>query len=198
MTYVSPLEDGRRKRSGQSRRLIVEAMIALVQEGHMSPSAAQVAERAGVGLRSVFRHFEDMETLYREMGEVTSAKILPVVVRPFETADWRGRLAELVERRIQIHEEIMPLKVAASVLRFRSSFLMEDYRKHLRLERMTLEAILPDAVKGDSALCRALEMVTSFQAWRRLRQDQGLSVEDARRVLARLVDGLIGKSGAAK
>lgn len=67
---VTKIADGRRKRGDQSRRQIVDAMIELVRSGEMSPSAAQVAERAGVGLRTVFRHFDEMEILYREMAEV--------------------------------------------------------------------------------------------------------------------------------
>ena len=58
-------------------------MIALVREGEMSPSAAQVAERASVGLRTVFRHFDEMEILYREIAEVTRARILPALLKPY-------------------------------------------------------------------------------------------------------------------
>ena len=183
--------DGRRKRGDQSRRQIVDAMIALVREGDMSPSAAQVAERANVGLRTVFRHFDEMEILYREIEEVTRARIMPDVLKPFAGRDWRENLAELLSRRIAIHEDIMPLKVAGSVMRFKSPFLMEDYNEHLRLERKTLKQVLPDHIAEDRELFRALEMVTSFQAWRRLRQDQGLGVAEATRVLKRLVDGLL-------
>ena len=192
MTGAVGLDDGRRRRSDQSRRQIVNAMLELVREGDMSPSAASVAERAGVGLRTVFRHFEEMEVLYREMGEVTKARVLPEVLKPFTSATWRERLTEMVERRIRIHEDIMPLKIASSVLRFRSAFLMEEYREHLKMERTILETVLPDTVKKDAVLVRSIEMVTSFQAWRRLRQDQSLTVADARRVLMRLLDGLIG------
>jgi AcrR family transcriptional regulator len=157
---VTRIADGRRKRGDQSRRQIVDAMIDLVRSGEMSPSAAQVAERAGVGLRTVFRHFDEMEVLYREMAEVIRARI-------------------------------MPLKVAGSVLRFRSPFLMEDYHEHLRMERKTLRQVLPDFILEDGDLFRALEMLTSFQAWRRLRQDQGLSAIDAKRVTLRLIEGAL-------
>lgn len=192
MINVSRIEDGRRKRGDQSRRQIVEAMLDLVRAGDMSPSASQVAERAGVGLRTVFRHFEEMEILYREMAEVIAAKVIPLVKRPYTKTTWRERLSEMIERRIEIHEEIMPLKIAGSVLRFRSKFLMEDYLAHLRMERQGLEAILPDTVRKDQTLFRALEMVTSFQAWRRLRQDQELSIADGKRVMLRLIDGILG------
>ena len=184
-------QDGRRKRGDQSRRRIVEAMIAFVREGEMSPSAAQVADRAEVGLRPVFRHFEEMEILYREIAEVTRARVLPAVQKPYAGATWQDNLDELIARRISLYEDIMPLKVAGSVLRFRSPFLMADYNEHLRIERKTLRQLLPQALLEDRDLFRGLEMVTSFQAWRRLRQDQGLAVLEASRVVHRLVAGLL-------
>jgi AcrR family transcriptional regulator len=188
---VTRIADGRRKRGDQSRRQIVDAMIELVRSGEMSPSAAQVAERAGVGLRTVFRHFDEMEVLYREMAEVIRARIMPEVVKPYIGNTWRERLGELINRRIALYDEIMPLKVAGSVLRFRSPFLMEDYHEHLRMERKTLRQVLPEDILDDGDLFRALEMLTSFQAWRRLRQDQGLGLAEASRVLRRMVDALL-------
>ena len=188
---VTRIADGRRKRGDQSRRQIVDSMIELVRSGEMSPSAAQVAERAGVGLRTVFRHFDEMEILYREMAEVIRARIMPEVVKPYSSSTWRERLSELVNRRVTLYDEIMPLKVAGSVLRFRSPFLMEDYHEHLRMERKTLRQVLPDFILEDGDLFRALEMLTSFQAWRRLRQDQGLSATDAKRVTLRLIEGAL-------
>ncbi|MFN9164207.1 MAG: TetR/AcrR family transcriptional regulator [Alphaproteobacteria bacterium] len=192
----APAEDGRRKRGDQSRRKIVDAMIALVREGEMSPSAAQVAERASVGLRTVFRHFDEMEILYREIAEVTRARILPALLKPYVGLTWQENLNELIARRIAIYEDIMPLKVAGSVLRFRSPFLMEGYNEHLRMERKTLKQVLPDNLVEDRELFRALEMVTSFQAWRRLRQDQGLGVGEANRVIHRLVAGVLPASAS--
>ena len=59
--------DGRRARGHVSRSRIVAAMIELVREGCVAPTAEQVALRADVGLRTVFRHFDDMESLYREI-----------------------------------------------------------------------------------------------------------------------------------
>lgn len=188
---VSRLADGRRKRGDQSRRQIVDAMIELVRAGEMAPSAAQVAEHAGVGLRTVFRHFDEMEILYREMAEVIRARIMPEVVKPYGGTTWRERLGELIGRRTVLYDDIMPLKVAGSVLRFRSSFLMEDYHEHLRMERKTLKQVLPDSILEDADLFKALEMLTSFQAWRRLRQDQGLGATEAARILRRMVDALL-------
>ena len=185
--------DGRRQRSERSREQIVEALFALIRAGDMAPRAVAVADAAGVSLRTVFRHFEDMESLYREMAERMEAELMPIVLAPFEAPDWRGRLSEVVSRRAHIYERVLPLRVAASVRRFQSPFLMEDYQRFLRLERAGLESILPAAILTNRTLFSALEMVTGFQAWRRMRQDQGLSPAETeavtRAIVERLLDG---------
>lgn len=185
--------DGRRRRGSESRRKIIEAMLALIRAGHISPSAVQVAEHAGVALRSVFRHFEDMESLYREMAKHTAAALLPALMRPYASPDWRPRLHELLRRRAQVFDRIMPLKTAAQVLRFRSAFLMDDHRRHQRFERSSLEAILPRQLRRQTALFHALLLATSFQAWAQLRQAQGLTALQARAVVRRTVAGLLAQ-----
>ena len=185
--------DGRRRRGDENRSKIVRAMLALTRAGEMAPGAAQVAKKAGVGLRSVFRHFEDMEALYQEMSQIVTGKILPIIATPLVAKVWKSQLFEIAERRMAIYDDIMPIKVAGSLKRFQSRFLMDDYKRHLRMERETLEAVLPARVLKDTTLVRAIEMVISFQAWRRLRQDQNLATAEARKVtlllLTRLVAG---------
>jgi len=185
--------DGRRLRSSRSRERIVHAMIELVRAGEMSPAAARVAEKANVGLRTVFRHFEEMETLNREISAVIEAEIMPLIEKPFQGKGWRAQFDDLLDRRAHIYERIMPLKIAGSIQRFRSKFLMEDYNRFLRMEREGLKRVLPQKIMADTVLFQAIEMMTGFQAWRRLRQDQGLSPKDALGVLRftinRLLDG---------
>lgn len=183
--------DGRRQRSERSREQIVEALFELIRAGDMAPRAAAVADAAGVSLRTVFRHFEDMESLYRVMAERMEAELMPIVLAPFEARDWRGRLSELVSRRSDLYERVLPLRVAASVRRFQSPFLMDDYRRFLRLERTGLQSILPTAITANRTLFSALEMVTAFQAWRRMRQDQGLSPAETEAVMRAIVERLL-------
>ena len=91
-------EDGRRRRSDRSRRQIIEALFDLISEGNVSPSAASVAERAKVGLRTVFRHFEDMDSIYDEMTDAVMTAVMPMIVAPFESETWKERLAECIDR----------------------------------------------------------------------------------------------------
>ena len=61
------LDDGRVVRGLRNREALVDAIITLNEEGVLRPSAAEIAERAGVSLRSVYRHFEDIDAFMEEV-----------------------------------------------------------------------------------------------------------------------------------
>lgn len=175
--------DGRRRRSQDSRARIVQAMLELVHAGDPSPGAEQVAERAGVGLRTVFRHFSDMDSLYREMSAVIEKEYMAVVERPFEGRTWRERVLELVRRRAGVYEKIAPYKLGSNVHRHRSPFLQSDHARLVTTAREILRRELPTEVARDRALFEALDLMLSFEAWMRLRRDQDLTPRRAVEVL---------------
>ncbi|HEY2774896.1 MAG TPA: TetR/AcrR family transcriptional regulator [Candidatus Binatia bacterium] len=190
--------DGRHLRSRSSRARIVEALSRLVREGDVLPGAARVAEVAGVGLRTVFRHFEDMDSLYREIAALIAAQVLPALFAPYRGTTWQARLGELVARRCELYEAILPYKVAGDLRRFQSPFLRHDYEQQLELEKHSLASVLPAELAADETLQEALRAATSFQAWRILRHDQALSPAQARAVVERSVAGLSrGVAGTA-
>lgn len=182
--------DGRRQRSDASRRKIALAMLDLLREGEADPSADLVAERAGVGRRTVFRLFSDMEGVYREMHAIMTARLKPDFARPFAAANWRGRLDELIERRAKAFEQMLPIKTAADARRYTSNFLKTEHRNITRLQREALTAVLPATFARNERL-EALDLALSFEAWRRLRAEQGLSVRQAQEVLRRMVSALV-------
>ncbi|MFM1975484.1 MAG: hypothetical protein RL145_330 [Pseudomonadota bacterium] len=185
--------DGRRARSQTSRDKIVAAVLHLIQGGDLSPSAARVAEVAGVGLRSVFRHFDDMDTLYQEVSERVSAEVMPLLQEPVTGDTWKERLLRIVERRTSIFERIHPFRLSASFKRFQSAFLTEEYLRTLQLEASTVEALLPEHVLADALSTRSLKVVLSFQNWHALRFEQDLSIEESREVVTRLLGDIISK-----
>ena len=70
LSLVAPDEmDGRIARGARARAAIVDALLALIEAGELRPSAARIAERAGVSLRSVFQHFKDVESLFAAMAD---------------------------------------------------------------------------------------------------------------------------------
>ncbi len=180
---------GRRRRSKSSRDKIVEAMLALVAEGQITPSADQVASRAAVGLRSVFRHFKDMESLYAAMTARLSRQYEMWLV-PYKSSDWRGQLAETLDRRLTTYEKLMPFKRAADAHRHESATIQAEHARTLAFMRASLKSILPDEISGDMLAFESIDLLLSFETWQRLRMEQGLSIRKAGAVVRAQVDRL--------
>jgi AcrR family transcriptional regulator len=189
------MSDGRKVRRHRNRQRIVAAMLELVRAGVISPSAEEVAHQAGVGLRTVFRHFDDMDSLYREMAETMRRELQPIVAAPFASEDWKGKLDEMLERRARLFERAMPFKNAADVHRHRSAFLRKDYETMRSEERAALASALPPELKNDKKFFAALDHALSFSTWQHLRRDQNLAPAQARQTIQFAMRALIGAVG---
>ena len=171
--------DGRIRRGARNREAIVGALIELVREGDLRPTAEAVARRAGVGTRTVFRHFDDMESLHAEVNTRIEADVQPLVARPITGGTKEQRLRALVERRCALYERIAPFKRSGNLHRWRSPYLQGQHTRLLRGLREELTSVLPEIDRKHDTIVQALDMVTSFEAWDRLRSDQRLGRERA-------------------
>lgn len=188
---AGPGQDGRRRRGQDNRARIVAAMLEIIYGGELSPGAEQVAQRADVALRTVFRHFSDMDSLYREMSEVIEAEMRAMMEQPFKASDWRGRVIELVARRGAVFEKIGPYKRASDALQHRSRFLEADNARLVAILREILKRELPPQVAGDPLRLEGLDLLLSWESWARLRREQGLAPDQARAVLEAAVERLL-------
>lgn len=176
-------QDGRRLRSAASRLRIVEAMRDLIREGIVAPRAEEVATRANVGLRTVFRHFDDMESLYREIGALAMVEAEPLLDMSEPAGTAEERFQTMLERRARLFERIMPFRIAADANAHRSPYLVEDRNRMNAGLRDLLRNALPADLRKDRTLVDALDALLSFDMWRRLRLDQRLSAQQAKRVI---------------
>jgi AcrR family transcriptional regulator len=188
-----PAADGRVRRGERSGQAIVEALIGLVGEGILEPTAQQVAARAGVGIRTVFRRFSDMERLFTEMSTRMQAKVLPLLVDGTPSGDVVERAVALVGRRATFFERIARYKRAATLRRSRSPYLQDRHAELVQLLRAELLRWLPELRRAPATVVDALELATSFEAWDRLRVEQGLGRARAHAAVERIVLGLVGE-----
>ena len=191
LPHVAPDKDGRKKRSQSSRANIIQALLHFVGNNDFSPSASKVAEKAGVGLRTVFRQFDDMESLYREMSDAIEAKVLPIMLEPLEGESWKSRMFSTAERRAKVFEMIMPYRISANLKRFQSDFLLRDYRRMLSLEKTMIETLLPESVRANLIIVHGIDAVLSFQTWRLLRHDHVLPYDEAGAVVKQLLSAVL-------
>jgi AcrR family transcriptional regulator len=186
-----PAADGRRRRGEDNRARIVAAMLEIIHSGEVAPSAEQVAQRADVGLRTVFRHFQDMDSLYREMSVVIAGELKGVAEAPFRSEDWRERVVELIERRAWAFEKIGPFLRASTVFRYRSKYLEIDNARLVAALRDILKSQLPPEVARDQLKLEILDLLLSFETWSRLRREQALSPKRAKETLTAAVRRLL-------
>jgi AcrR family transcriptional regulator len=91
--------DGRRLRSVRTKQLIVEAYLALASEkSPQVPTAAQIAERAGYSVRSVFERFPDIHSL--QVAAVDYALVQVAALAPSRDTDGdRRAISDHTSRR---------------------------------------------------------------------------------------------------
>ena len=187
--------DGRTARAERTRRAIVDAHLALLEEGDLKPTGERIAERAGVSLRALWTNFKDMERLFAASGERLlerqDAEFRPVPPElPLDQ-----RVAEFCRQRVRLLELVAPV---ARAVRTREPFSAELRRSRgwfVARVRDELEGLFAAELDADGAgrsdLLDALTVATTWAAWSLLRDDIGLCVEDAARVMERSVRALL-------
>ena len=144
----------------------------------------EVARRAGVGTRTVFRQFQDLESLYRSMNERLLGEILSMVSVTPPTGELESDLRALAHRRAQIFEHIMPFRHATRGLRHTSTFLREQDTRFAQMLRAMDETIVrPYLAEDAQRTLEILDLLLSFEAWDRLRETQKLSEKDAEQAI---------------
>lgn len=183
--------DGRIQRSQRSREKILRAYWELMLGGDMEPSAAAIAEHAGVGLRSVFRHFDDLDTLLLELMSLCYDEVTPQFLKPLKSINWKDQILELVERNVEIWERIKVPHTAGELGRFKSQILMDDYKRSRNLEISGIRAILPKDINNYDNVLFALDSTLSFSTMRRLREDRKLSIPKVKNIMSLLVKSIL-------
>lgn len=187
--------DGRKQRSVHSRDKIKSSIVTLIRDGNYSPRAIDISEHSGLSMRTVFRHIEDMESLLREIAGDLQKEVLPQFLEPYSVAEWRGQLDEQISRRAKTWEYVLPIRLSASLRRFQSRFLLEEYTQLLELQRASLKAVLPEEIVADEVLFAAVNETVGVGCWISLRLDQRLSPGGAEAVVRRTVSALIDSVG---
>jgi len=186
--------DGRRLRRGRNRDAVVRALLALYNEGNLNPSTEEIALRSGVSARSLFRYFDDVDDLCQAAITQQQDDVRHLYEVAFDaSADLRTRAAALVAQRAELFEAV---ESVATVSRLRAPFQLlvadklTEGRKYLRAQLTRLFAAELGAVGPATAAARiaAADVLTSFESWRLLRDDQRLTRAKAS---AAIVDALV-------
>jgi TetR/AcrR family transcriptional regulator of autoinduction and epiphytic fitness len=194
VTQPPPKVDGRRERTKRTRAAIVGALTDLLDEGRIEPTAVQIAERAGVAVRSIAQHFASREELLLAVARHHTERLAHTAVD--RQGSFEERLEAFVAARARLLEGSTAMRRAAAVVLGHSPAVaqaLEQVAKERRKETATLFAAELSAAKDPVAVERAVALVTSGRAWDVLRGEMGLGAKAAREQLAFMLRGALGK-----
>jgi AcrR family transcriptional regulator len=184
--------DGRRLRSQASRERIIDAVVAMIDEGRDAINAEAVAARANVGLRSVFRHFGDMASLYTAVLERFSKRYLHLM-RPYESPQWQGQLREAMARRLELYEGGLALSRMAQMFRDGSVAMAIGPSVFNDMLRSRLESVVPAAARSDALWFEQLDLWLSLDCYASLRTRRALTHLGAAEVMTAAVERLLAE-----
>lgn len=183
--------DGRRLRSERSRSAIIEAAMALQEEGVLVPTAQQISERAGVGIRSFFRHFEDMEALFQAADDSIRESYESLFLGGDRDGSTQQRIEQAVERHADAYDRIRNLVLGTHAQLWRYEVLRKNYARNQRGLRKDLNDWLPELQSLSRQQREAVDAIASFEMWHRLREHQGLSKKASIEIITALMKSLI-------
>jgi AcrR family transcriptional regulator len=186
---TTSLTDGRSARAARTRDAVVEALLSLLDDGIFRPTARQVAERAGVSLRSVYVHFDDLEDLFTAAAHNHFARVRDLVEPIPGDGPLEKRLDAFVRQRERIHEASAQVRRAAVLQEPFSPALAQVLSLGRQFSRAEIESVFaPELGRRNGAdrdrLLVELEVISNASMWEALRLQHDLPSGKAREIVA--------------
>jgi AcrR family transcriptional regulator len=187
--------DGRFARSQRTKDAIVKALLKLLRNNPF-PTADQVAKESKIGLRTVYRQFKDMESIYlslhkecmHSLGKIFNSDV--DLDRSFEE-----RVSFAITERFSIYEEYETLFIATISNSARLPTLVNQVAESYQIMRQRFIKIVPEiknlsTIKSDLLFTRIL-----FPSWFSLRKvlkhDQEIIIDELSDDLMKYIKGTL-------
>lgn len=186
--------DGRRLRAVRTRARILEALLELIDEGRPEPTASQIAERAGVALRSIAQHFNTREQLLAALAEKHLAR-LPSVEPADTSGSFEERLVSFVSARTRALETSVAIRQMGRTAEGRWEAISSAFKEVGRHRRKELQRVFAAELgKAEAWVLESADATSSGAFWDCLRRTQGLSVKRASAVVQETLSRLLTPS----
>ena len=184
--------DGRAARAAKTRDAIADALLDLLAAGQMTPTAKEIAERAGVSVRSVYVHFDDLEGLYCVAATRYFGRIAPMLAPVAAEGSVEDRAYALVRQRVRLYSQSGAIG-RATRLHAQSSPTLErivrDGRSRSRtdLERVFARELEPLANAERNRVVAMLDVLCGPEAWETLHLHHDLGLDSSTECLAEAI-----------
>jgi AcrR family transcriptional regulator len=190
--------DGRRLRRDRNREAVVQALLGLYREGNLTPSTDEIAERAGISSRSLFRYFDDVDALVRTAVARQQEHLASLFVVSARSDQPLGeRVDRFVADRTRLLDAMGPVgQLARSIAPRQPQVAAELGRVRAVLRSQIVDVFGPELAavppEEHDGVLAALDVACSWEARHLLRQDQRLGKAAAARVMALSIHRLLG------
>lgn len=175
------------------RQAIVDACAQLVTERHhLDFTMKEVAERAGVSLRTVYNHFAAREDLLDALGDAMDAQAQALGGPHAADLETRAQLLDAVATNAAIFEQLGGISEAFAQMPLAD--VGRDDRRVARTKLMTdfMARQMPAAPPQDAhAIAVVLRHLLSHRSWFWLTREYGLDTDDLVRVVNWAIETLI-------
>ena len=172
----------------ETRQRIVEAAIKLHQsKGPAATSMRDVAQEAGVGTVTVYRHFaDDMELLGACSGTYFERHPFPALEEWTPVEGGEARFRHGLAAAYAFHRETEPM-ISSVIGDLRGGPIMAPYDGYWRAAEEILFAAFPRPDRQNPLLRATVALALNFETWRLLAIHQGLSDEQVINLMTRLL-----------
>jgi AcrR family transcriptional regulator len=186
--------DGRRLRRDKNRDAVIDALLALFRDGVYQPSTAEIAARAGLSPRSLFRYFDDVNDLRRAAAArqvLLALPLLKVAAAPHDPT--LVKIGAVVRARIRLFEQVGPSGRALRISSHRHEELAAELHRNRAFLRGQITGLFAPELGGPAMdMLPALQVLCSLESYELLRLDQGLSRDDTEAALITAIAVLLG------
>ena len=187
--------DGRFARSQKTKDAIVKALLKLLKNTPF-PTAEQVAKESKIGLRTVYRQFKDMESIYLSLHEECMHSLSQMFNSDINLdRSFEERVSFAISERFAIYDEYETLFIATISNSARLPTLVNQVAESYQIMRERFIKIVPEikklsAIKSDLLFTRIL-----FPSWFSLRKvlkhDQKIIIDELSDDLVKYIKGTI-------
>lgn len=170
---------------------MLDALLDLLSDGVLRPTAQQVADRSGVSLRSIFRIFADVESLNAAAASRQFERVRHLFVDVPASGPLEERITKVIAINSRLYESVAPVRRAAARFAGESPALQEQLARARSRVRGEVERVFATELRGDPALAAAIELALSFEGWDQLRMGQGATVELATDAVTQILRTLL-------
>jgi len=187
--------DGRFARSQKTKDAIVKALLKLLKNTPF-PTAEQVAKESKIGLRTVYRQFKDMESIYLSLHEECMHSLSLMFNSDVDLdRSFEERVSFAIHERFAIYDEYETLFIATISNSARLPTLVNQVAESYQIMRQRFIIIVPEiknlsTIKSDLLFTRIL-----FPSWfslrRVLKHDQKIIIDELSDDLMKYIKGTI-------